>query len=113
VSSVTGDEKDKVLKINAHLSDMQKEARANGVRVIKLNDFLAYVGYHNKRRTYMAGQVRPFTLKAGSQSSGAGTEHIDRLSTGNVSALYKPKGRQQKQETSDGQTSKSFGGDNK
>ena len=59
------DEKDKILKINAHLSDMQKEARSNGVRIIKLNDFLAYVGYHNKRRTFLPGQNRPFQIEIG------------------------------------------------
>lgn len=109
--SVSGEEKDKILKINAHLSDMQKEARSNGVRVIKLNDFLAYVGYHNKRRTFLPGQNRPFTLKAGSASTGSNVESIDRLSTGNVSAIFDKKRRQMKQDASDGATSKSFGGE--
>ena len=103
------DEKARIIKINAHLSDMQKEARSNGVRIIKLNDFLAYVGYHTKRRTFMTGQSRPFTLKAGAASSGSSSEKIDRSSNGNVSAIFK-KAKQAKQETSDGATSKVGGG---
>ncbi len=113
LTEVAGDEKARVTKILSQVSEMRNEARINGVRVIKLNDFLAYIGYHSKRRTFLAGQVgRPFSLKSGSTSPVANGGSTDRASSGNVSALFK-KSRQARQETSDGATSKSFGGDGK
>ncbi len=107
---VTGEEaKAKVKKIQNHLTDMQKEARSNGVRVIKMNDFLAYIGYHTKRRTFLPGQNRPWNLKAGSASESTRESAGDRSSNGNVSGAYS-KGRQTPQNQSDGQNSKVFGG---
>ena len=102
------EEKAKVHKILRNYDDMQKEARANGVRVIKLNDFLAYIGYHNKRRTFMPGQQRKFNLKAGAASESAKDVTGDRSSNGNVSGAFQ-KGRQTPQQQSDGATSRSFG----
>ena len=102
------EEKAKVHKILRNYDDMQKEARANGVRVIKLNDFLAYIGYHNKRRTFMPGQQRPYNLKAGAASESAKGAQSDRSSNGNVSGSFSKK-RQAPQQQSDGQTSGAFG----
>jgi len=101
--AVNDDERARIARINGHLTEMRDEARANGVRVIKLNDFLAYIGYHTKRRTFLPGQHRPYTLKQG-QTMG------DRASNGNVSKVFS-KVRQDKQDVSSGQTSKAFGGD--
>ena len=107
---VTGEEaKNKVKKLQNHFNDMNKEARSNGVRVIKLNDFLAYIGYHTKRRTFLPGQNRPWNLKAGSASESTKDASSDRSSNGNVSGAYS-KGRQAPQNQSDGQNSKVFGG---
>ena len=102
------EEKAKVHKILRNYDDMQKEARSNGVRVIKLNDFLAYIGYHNKRRTYLPGQERKYNLKAGSASESTKDISGDRSSNGNVSGAYS-KGRQTPQQQSDGNNSKAFG----
>jgi hypothetical protein len=113
LAELTGEEKERVTKIMTVVSELQNEARINGVRVIKLNDFLAYIGYHSKRRTFLASQVnRPFTLKSGSMSVIPNGGSGDRSANGNTSALFNKK-RQARQETSDGQTSKSFGGDGK
>jgi predicted nucleic acid-binding Zn-ribbon protein len=107
---VTGDEaKKKVKDIQGHFSDMREEARSNGVRIIKMNDFLAYIGYHTKRRTFIPGQNRPWNLKAGSASESTKDVSGDRSSNGNVSGAY-TKGRQAPQNQSDGTTSKVFGG---
>lgn len=83
---------------------MEDEARKNGVRVVKLNDFLAYIGFHAKRRTFLPGSDRPYTLKSGGTSSISSGNSKDRVSNGNVSAVFK-KGRQTPQETSNGNTS--------
>ena len=107
---VTGDEaKAKVREIQRHFNEMREEARSNGVRVIKMNDFLAYIGYHTKRRTFLPGQNRPWNLKAGSASESTKDTTGDRSSNGNVSGAYS-KGRQTPQSQSDGTTSKAFGG---
>ncbi|WP_010583558.1 hypothetical protein [Schlesneria paludicola] len=90
---------------------MEDEARKNGVRVVKLNDFLAYIGFHAKRRTFMPGSDRPYTLKSGGTSSISSGGSKDRVSNGNVSAVFK-KGRQTPQETSNGNTSGASSGNN-
>jgi hypothetical protein len=90
---------------------MKKEARANGVRVIKMNDFLAYIGFHNKRRTFLPGQDRPFTLKAGAASTAVNEPLGDRSSSGNVSGVNS-KSKSSPQKASSGATSKVFGGKN-
>ncbi len=92
-----------------HLKDMRKEARLSGVRIISLNDFLAYIGYKPKRRLFQPGQERPYNLKAGAHSLST-DETIDhnRDSTGNVSGAVNKKSYK-KQEVSPGETSKLFG----
>ena len=105
-------DKPRVKAIQAHWTEMQNEARENGVRIIKLNDFLAFIGYHTKRRTFLAGQDRPFTLKAGAASESSKESSGDRTASGNVSKVYL-KGRQKKQDSSDGANSKAFGGSGK
>ena len=107
---VTGDEaKAKVKEVQRHFTEMREEARSNGVRIIKMNDFLAYIGYHTKRRTFLPGQNRPWNLKAGSASESTKDVSGDRTSNGNVSGAYS-KGRQAPQNQSDGANSKVFGG---
>jgi hypothetical protein len=101
-------EQERIKTLNGQLDEMQKEARANGVRVIKLNDFLAYCGYHTRRRTFLPGQDRPFTLKAGGASQNANDAAADRSSTGNVSGAYS-KNRQAPQQNS----GKTFGNESK
>jgi len=94
----TPEEKERADKFAIAYKNMEDEARRNGVRVIKLNDFLAYIGFHNKRRTFMPGQNRRYELKAGTAAT------IDRLSNGNVSGVFK-KGRKAPQDVSTGTTS--------
>lgn len=103
-------EEAKARRVQGHLNDMIQEARANGVRVIKMNDFLAYIGYHAKRRTFLPGQANNrWNLKAGSASESSKDASGDRVSNGNVSGAYSG-ARQAPQQQSDGQTSKIFGG---
>ena len=108
LKAVTAADKVKSDKVNALLTKMEKEARTNGVRTIKLNDFLSYIGFHSKRRTFLPGQDRPFDLKAGTKGV-IPTESKDKTSNGNVSGAY-TRGRWTKQETSSGDVSKAFGG---
>lgn len=110
---VNEDEKEKVGEIRKHLTEMTKEARANGVRTIKLNDFLAYIGFESKRRTFRPGQERPFNLKSGASSTAVNEPLGDRASSGNVSGSFNTKRKSAPQNTSDGSTSKLFGGKNK
>jgi hypothetical protein len=113
LDKVVGDtEKDKVEKTRKHLTEMINEARANGVRVIKLNDFLAFIGFESKRRMFLPGDDRPYTLKSGSTSSAVNEPLGDRVSGGQVSGAYTP-GRKSPPQTSNGATSKVFGGNNK
>lgn len=104
-ADIIGDEdKARVDKMNAHLTDMRKEARANGVRVVKLNDFLSHVGFEAKRRMFRPGDDRPYTLK-GALKPPVNAPLGDNASSRDV---FRPKSAPQN--TSSGATSKLFGG---
>lgn len=98
-------DKDRITEIRKHEADMVKEARVNGVRTIKLNDFLALIGFESKRRIFRPGQERPFNLKAGATSTGVNESIGDRSSTGNVSGSFR---KSAPQLSSEGNTSKLF-----
>jgi len=76
------------LKVIEHFTDMQKEARIQGVRKISLSDFLAHIGYKPKRRFWAPGMEIPWQLKSGAHSTGVNQTIGDRASTGQVSGAY-------------------------
>ncbi len=106
------EEKAKIGEIRKHLTDMTKEARVSGVRLIKLSDFLAYMGLESKRRMFRPGQERPFNLKAGSTSTGVNEPLGDRSANGNVSGSFGTR-KSAPQQVSGGHTSKLFSGNAK
>ena len=90
--------------MNEKYNELRQQARINSVRVVKLNDFLSWIGWTPKRRLYVPGLVnKPYTLKAGSRSDSAAKSFSDRTSTGRVSELFYD--RRTGQKTSSGQTS--------
>lgn len=96
---VNDDEKAAAQAINKEAKRLQDEAIINGVDIIKLNEFLSYVGYQPKRRLFQAGQEKPFNLQAGRPDRPT-------VSTGQVSgALSTGRSRPQPQKTSTGVTS--------
>jgi len=104
-ADIVGDsEKARVDKLNSHLTEMRKEARANGVRVVKLNDFLAHIGYQAKRRMFRPGENRPYTLDNGALKPTVNAPLGDNSSSKDV---FRP--RSTPQNTSSGTTSKLFG----
>ena len=102
---VVENEKARIDKILSHQKDMYKEARANGVRVVKLNDFLAHIGFESKRRMFRPGDDRPYSLKDGSLKPAVNAPLGDNNSSRDV---FRPKSVPQ--QTSSGATSKVFGG---
>jgi hypothetical protein len=92
--------------------EMEDEARRNGVRVVKLSDFLAYIGFQNKRRTFLPGQHRHYDLKAGAPHPGGSAGSIDRTANGAVSKVF-TKGRKGPQDVSNGATSGPSAGNDK
>jgi hypothetical protein len=96
---VNDDDKAAARAINKEAKRLQSEAIINGVDIIKLNEFLSYVGYQPKRRLFQAGQEKPFNLQAGRPQRPT-------VSTGQVSgALSTSRNRPQPQKTSTGVTS--------
>jgi hypothetical protein len=104
----TDSDKARLLEIYKHNTDMTNEGRVNGVRTVRLNDFLAYIGFEAKRRIFRPNQDRPFNLKAGGGSSASAAESGDRSSSGSVSGIFGTKRKSAPQLTSDGHTSKLF-----
>ena len=97
-------EKARVDKIEKHRKEMYDEARKNGVRVVKLNDFLAHIGFESKRRMFRPGDNVPYSLKDG-------LKPIVNAPLGDTSTskdVFRPKSVPQN--TSSGTTSKLFGG---
>jgi hypothetical protein len=99
-------DKDAALEIIKHHSQMLKEARQQGVRVVSLNDFLSFIGFKPTRRLWVPGTEVPWRLQQGSKSTGVSPTAGVRISTGSTSALYKPR----RVRTNPGQTQKVFRG---
>lgn len=104
------EDRERAQKIMDHLKDMRKEARLNGVRIVNLNDFLAYIGYKPKRRLFQPGQERPFNLTAGAHSTAVNEPLMksSRESSGQVSGAI-TRTKNTRQQVSPGTTSKVFG----
>lgn len=100
----TPDKQDAHKKINTHFKEMYEQALQRGVRIVRLNDFLAYIGYKPSQRLWRPGESTRYTLKYGSRSTGVDQNATGRTSSGQVSELYGPSGRL-KPPTSTGQTS--------
>ncbi|WLD13729.1 OmpH family outer membrane protein [Planctellipticum variicoloris] len=97
---VNDDDKAAARAINKEAKRLQAEAIINGVDIIKLNEFLSYVGFQPKRRLFQAGQEKPFNLQAGRPERPT-------VSTGQVSGALSTgsRNRPQPQKTSTGVTS--------
>jgi hypothetical protein len=101
------DDKQQELKtVMEERNKLLSEARRQGIRVVNFPDFLSYIGYIPQQRLYVAGEDRKFTLKAGARS--ASTDEVtgsSRLSTGQVSEIFKRDGSSRRQKGSTGTAS--------
>ncbi|REJ91830.1 MAG: hypothetical protein DWQ34_14085 [Planctomycetota bacterium] len=95
--------------VNNQLTELRDEARLYGIRVVRLNDFLEYIGYRNQQHLWQPGQDRPFNLPSGATSAGVDEAYQDRTSSGTTSELFRQNGTRTQQESS-GQTSGLFRG---
>jgi uncharacterized protein YpmS len=68
----------------AQESEMKKEALAAGVRTVKLEDFLAYLGHKPQQRYFVPGQSSRYTLEHGVRTP----VKPDDASSGQTSKLY-------------------------
>lgn len=88
---------------------LQQQARRAGVRIVRLADFLNYIGYKPDRRLWRPGDQSKRMLKAGAHSTSVNETVGRRASSGQTSGIFTKRGRL-KQPKSSGQTSKVFGG---
>ena len=97
-------------KIHAEHKALKDEAREQGVRVVTLNDFMAFIGYTPRQRVFRPGDQRPFTLTSGSRSTATSqTAGQNRVSSGNTAGIYS-RSKRLRQPTGTGQTSGAFRG---
>ncbi len=61
-----------------------QEANQTGVRVVKLSDFMAYMGFQSQLRTFIPGQVDRFTLEQGGRTPAIRSDDA----TGQTSKLF-------------------------
>lgn len=66
--------------IQAAYTTMEQEARERGVRIISLNDFMAFIGFTPKQRVFRPGEQRPFTLRSGARPTSTNTDPTRRKS---------------------------------
>lgn len=71
------------------LSKLKKEAADAGVEIIKLDDFLTYMGIRTQRRIYRPGEEAGWQLKSGARSTGVDETIGDRESSGQTSGLFR------------------------
>jgi hypothetical protein len=102
-------ERERRKKLSEQHEKIETEAKNNGVRVIRLADFLAYIGFKADRRLWRPGELSKRKLKAGAASASVNQTVGRRQSSGQTSGLYNKRGRV-RQATSTGRTSKLFGG---
>ena len=100
----TQKERDILKKISEENAKLETEAREKGIRIIRLADFLAYIGFKADRRLWRPGEGSPRKLKAGAASSSARQTIGNRASSGRTSGVYSRSSRL-KQPKSTGQTS--------
>ena len=81
-------EKDAAEEINKQRQDLKKKARDQGVRVVTLNDFLAFIGYTPRQRVFRPGDLRPYNLRNGSRSTATSETSGNRESSGQTSGIY-------------------------
>ena len=79
------DEQQTYEEIGRKRGQLEQQARENGVRVVKLADFLNYIGYVPKQRLWRRGEDYPYRLKAGAASSDVNETLGSRYSSGQVS----------------------------
>ena len=96
------EDKDRITRILKHRKTLGDEAREQGVRVVSLNDFLAWIGYVPQRKLFVPGAQKGYDLKAGQREP-----PVDKMS-GQVSGAIKGNLRI-KPQTSTGQTSPIYG----
>lgn len=95
------------LDIQKQLDALTDEARLYGIRVVRLNDFLDYIGYKPQQRLWQPGTGRDFNLREGTQGKAVDETYQDRSSGGITSEVYR-KNRTGRQQQSDGVTSELF-----
>jgi hypothetical protein len=101
------DKQDLAEKILEEQKALIDEARLYGIRPVRLNDFLEYIGWKPQQRLWQPGENRPYNLNAGSQSSSVEESFQDRSSSGQTSELFR-QNRARVQKEADGTTSGLF-----
>ena len=59
------EDKERIDKMYKHRKKLETEARQQGVRLVNLSDFLAWIGYTPQRRLFTPGNEKGYELKAG------------------------------------------------
>ena len=85
-------ELDRVQRMNSQKAELEKEAKQQGVRIVRLNDFLSYMGFKPQQRLFIPGTGGDYTIKHGRPATGV-AETIgrtkDESSSGNTSGLFR------------------------
>lgn len=67
--AVKEEDKERIERMLKQYKAMQKEAVQQGVRIVRLNDFLTWIGYEPQRRLWVPGGQKEYELKAGQRKA--------------------------------------------
>lgn len=91
-------------KIAEEVIKIENEARDKGIRIIRQQDFLNYIGLKTNRRLWRPGEGSPRKLKSGALSTTVNETIGNRQSSGRTSGIYS-RSKRLKQPKSTGRTS--------
>jgi len=65
-----------IQSIMDQMNALRTEADQRGVRVVRLSDFMSYMGFQSQLRTYIPGEVNRFTLQQGARDQSVRTDDV-------------------------------------
>ncbi|MCA9024155.1 MAG: hypothetical protein KDA86_02965 [Planctomycetaceae bacterium] len=79
--------RERINRMQEQASLMEERALRQGVRILSLNEFLAFMGYRPTQRLFLPGSNMPYTLRGGNEDAIGNPE--SQYSTGQTSELFR------------------------
>ncbi len=81
--------RERIDRLKAEEAAMRKRAQQQGVRILSLNDFLAFMGYKPTQRLFLPGENMPYTLQGGARDGDVRGTLNPVNSSGQTSELFR------------------------
>lgn len=81
--------RDRIQRLKEQEADLQERAQRQGIRILSLNDFLAFMGYKPTQRLFLPGANMPYTIEGGSRTQDRSGMLNPTYSSGQTSELFR------------------------